>query len=81
MKAYNKLNKMGYGHKTVNHRKREYVDNDVYINTVEGLRSRLKLSIRGSHVHVSGRYLDKYRKRSSSGLIHATPRRSGCSPN
>ena len=31
-------------------------------NAVEGFWARLKLSIRGTHVHVSGKHLQKYVK-------------------
>jgi hypothetical protein len=30
------------------------------VNTIEGYWSRLKNSIRGTHVHVSGKHLQKY---------------------
>ena len=32
------------------------------LNGIEGFWSRLKLSIRGTHIHVSGKHLEKYLK-------------------
>ena len=44
---------------SVNHGAGEYVDGDCHVNGMEGFWARLKLSIRGTHVHVSGRHLEK----------------------
>ena len=35
---------------------------DCHVNVVEGFWSRVKNSIRGTHVHVSGKHLQKYVK-------------------
>lgn len=58
--AYRYLNEVGYTHKTVNHSKNEYVKDDCHVNTLESYWSRLKNSINGTHVHVSGKHLQKY---------------------
>ena len=58
--SYGGLAAKGYGHETVNHGAGEYVDGDSHVNTMEGYWSRLKNSIRGTHVHVSGKHLQKY---------------------
>lgn len=58
--AYRGLDKKGYIHKTSNHGKGIYVRDDSHVNGIEGFWSRLKLSIRGTHVHVSSRHLSKY---------------------
>ncbi len=58
--AYKRLRDYGYTHGVVNHRDREYVRGDVHTQTIEGVWSRLKLSIRGTHVHVSKKHLQKY---------------------
>ena len=58
--TYQGLSKLGYPHKTVNHSKKEYVRGRTHTNTVEGLWSLLKRSIRGTHVHVSAKHLPKY---------------------
>ena len=49
LKSYGGLSKAGYDHETVNHGAGEYVDGECHVNG----RLRLKLSIRGTHVHVS----------------------------
>ena len=60
MRSYGGLAGKGYTHETVNHGDREYARGDVHTNTIEGYFSRLKNSIRGTHVHVSGKHLQKY---------------------
>ena len=62
LKSYSGLAKAGFEHETVNHGTGEYVDGDCHINGIEGFWARLKLSIRGTHVHVSGKHLQKYVK-------------------
>ena len=62
LKSYNGLSKAGFEHETVNHSAGEYVDGDCHVNGIEGFWARLKLSIRGTHVHVSGKHLQKYVK-------------------
>ncbi|MCH7916031.1 MAG: transposase [Deltaproteobacteria bacterium] len=44
----------------MNHSAKEYVKGIHYVNSLEGYWSRLKLSIRGTHVHLSGKHLWKY---------------------
>jgi transposase len=58
--SYGGLEDKGYEHETVHHRSREYVRGEVHTNTIEGYFSRLKNSIRGTHVHVSPKHLQKY---------------------
>ncbi len=55
LRSYLSLAKAGYTHRTVNHS-----DGDCHVNAVEGFWSRLKNSIRGTHVHVSAKHLSKY---------------------
>ena len=62
LKSDGGLSKAGYEHETVNHGTGEYVDSDCHVNGIEGFWARLKLSIRGTHVHVSGKHLEKYAK-------------------
>ncbi len=60
-KIYRGLEGRGYKHETVNHSEGEYAREDgASTNTVEGYFSRLKNSIRGTHVHVSKKHLQKY---------------------
>ena len=60
LKSYSGLSKAGFEHETVNHGAGEYVDGDCHVNGIEGFWARLKLSIRGTHVHVSPKHLPKY---------------------
>jgi transposase len=58
--GYRDLHLAGYDHQTVNHKRDEYVRGDVHTNTVEGYWSRLKNSIKGTHVHISEKHAWKY---------------------
>lgn len=60
LRSYNRLTKAGYEHGTVNHSARQYVNGINHTNTIEGFWSRLKLSIRGTHIWVSQKHLQKY---------------------
>ena len=62
LRSYRGLDRMGFKHRTVNHGAGQYSDGDCHVNTLEGFWARLKLSIRGTHVHVSGKYLERYVK-------------------
>ena len=62
LKSYSGLSKAGFEHETVNHSAGEYVDGNCHVNGLEGFWARLKLSIRGTHVHVSRKHLQKYVK-------------------
>ncbi len=39
---------------------KEYARGDVHVNTLESFWAILKRSIRGTHIHVSGKHLPKY---------------------
>ena len=62
LRSYWGLDRAGYKHRTVNHGAGEYVRQGSHVNGIEGFWSRLKLSIRGTHVHVSAKHLQKYVK-------------------
>ena len=62
LKSYATPGKAGYEHSSVNHSVGEYVRGACHVNSVEGFWARLKNSIRGAHVHVSGKHLQKYAK-------------------
>lgn len=49
-----------YYHQSVNHALSEYVRGDLHTNTIEGFWSQLKRTIKGTHIHVSERHLQKY---------------------
>jgi hypothetical protein len=51
--SYRHLKAAGFDHQTVNHRLNEYARGDVHTNSIEGYWSRLKNSIKGTHVHIS----------------------------
>jgi transposase-like protein/predicted RNA-binding Zn-ribbon protein involved in translation (DUF1610 family) len=58
--SYNDLKYRGYTHQTVNHSEKEYVRGDCHTNTLEGVWSHIKRSIRGTHVGVSAKHLQKF---------------------
>ena len=58
--AYRALSSVGYRHETVDHSAKEYARDDVHVNGLEAFWARLKVSIRGTHVHVSAKHLPKY---------------------
>lgn len=60
LRSYATLENEGYEHETVNHSAGEYARDGVHVNSLEGFWARLKLSIRGTHVHVSPQHLSKY---------------------
>ena len=57
--SYRGVDRAGYRHETVNHGLGEYVSGDSHVNGLEGFWARLKLSIHGTHVHVSRKHLPK----------------------
>ena len=60
LRSYSGLSKAGFEHETVNYDAGEYVDGDCHVSGIEGFWARLRLSIRGTHVHVSPKHLQKY---------------------
>lgn len=58
--AYRELRWRGYRHHTVNHSAGEYARGPVHVNSLEGFWSRFKNSVRGTHIHVSGKHLSSY---------------------
>src|SRR5208337_2447822 len=48
-----------YDHGQVNHSEKEYVNGQFHVNSLESHWSLLKRSIKGTHVHVSGKHLWK----------------------
>lgn len=59
-RAYRRLKDAGYNHGAVKHRLNRYVSGIHHTNSIEGFWSHLKRSIRGTHVHVSRKHLQKY---------------------
>lgn len=62
LRSYKGLDKAGYRPSTVNHGAGQYADGTSHVNSIEGFWARLKLSIRGTHVHVSKQHFRKYLK-------------------
>lgn len=59
-RAYRGLRKLGYPHGSVNHSAEEWVNGPHHTNSLEGFWAMLKRSIRGTHIHVSEKHLQKY---------------------
>jgi len=58
--SYRTLPFHGYQHAVVDHSKKEYVRDGVHTNSIENMWAQLKRSIRGTHIHVSPKHLQKY---------------------
>ena len=58
--TYWNLREFGYRHGRTTHADKQYVRGIHHVNALEGYWSQLKRSIRGTHVHVSGKHLWKY---------------------
>jgi len=57
--AYSRL-KDEYNHVVIKHEESEYVRGAFHTNTIEGFWSQLKRTIKGTHIHVSKKHLQKY---------------------
>lgn len=57
--GYSKL-KEDYQHVIIKHLEAEYVRGAFHTNTIEGFWAQLKRTIKGTHIHVSRRHLQKY---------------------
>ncbi len=60
LRSYMTLDSKGYAHETVNHGSGEYVRGSVHVNGLEGFWSLVQRSIRGTHIHVSGKHMASY---------------------
>nr|MDP2190583.1 IS1595 family transposase [Rhodoferax sp.] len=58
--SYGQISKLGYTHGTVKHGQEQYVNGIHHVNGVEGFWKHLKGAIRSTHIHVSGKHLQKY---------------------
>ncbi len=59
--GYNALEKIGrYSFRRVRHSQRIYVEGDTHTNTIEGFFGHFKTDVRGTHHHISTRWLPGY---------------------
>jgi transposase len=58
--SYKGLDKEYKQHETINHVEDEYVRGNFHTNSIEGFFSQLKRTIKGTHIHVSEKHLQKY---------------------
>lgn len=58
--AYKNISTKGYSHQFVQHGIGQYAVNGVHVNAIEGFWSQIKRSIKGTHIHVSGKHMAKY---------------------
>jgi transposase-like protein len=58
--GYKTLNKLGYQHSTVRHRRHQYVNGATHTNTIEGFWSHFKCSMKGTHRSISRKHMQKY---------------------
>jgi transposase len=59
-RGYNLLTRDGYNHGAVRHMAGEYVRGEHHTNGVESFWRLFKDSVRSTHIHVSGKYMDRY---------------------
>ena len=58
--GYRLLRQAGFDHRTVRHGAGQWENEGSHTNAIENFWARLKLSIRGTHIHVSSQHLGKY---------------------
>ena len=59
--GYEPLTRSGlYRHRRINHSQRIYVDGDTHTQTIEGFFGHFKTDVRGTHHHISTRWLPGY---------------------
>ncbi len=57
---YKRLAKEGYTHQFVSHRRKEYVRGSSHTNSLDGFWALFKRSVRGTHVWISSKHVEKY---------------------
>lgn len=58
--SYDKLSRIGFSHKRINHGSKVYVEGNTHTNTIEGFWSLVKRGISGVYHSVSPKYLQSY---------------------
>ncbi len=62
LRTYKSLPKRGYKHESVNHGRNEWVKGKASTNGVESFWKHFKASVKGTHIHISEKHLEKYAK-------------------
>ena len=60
LSAYRRLNELFSSHKMVDHTAGQYVNGDVFTNTIENFWTLLKRSIKGTYIQISRHHLNSY---------------------
>lgn len=60
LSSYKTLKNRGFKHGAVSHSTGQYVRGKHHTNSIEGFWSHIKRSIKGTHIHVSAKHLNKY---------------------
>jgi transposase-like protein/ribosomal protein L37AE/L43A len=60
MPSYNRLERMGFDHRVINHNAKQYVNGNIHTNTIDGFWSLVKGGLGGVYKHVSPDYLQSY---------------------
>ena len=60
LQSYRRLSSLGYAHKTIQHRAKEYVIGNTHTNSIEGLWGNVKRGIDGVNHAVSPKHLQSY---------------------
>ena len=60
MTSYNRLERIGFNHRVINHNAKQYVNGNIHTNTIDGFWSLVKGGIGGVYKHVSPDYLQTY---------------------
>lgn len=58
--SYDKLSRIGFAHRRINHASKVYVEGNTHTNTIEGFWSLVKRGISGVYHSVSPKYLQSY---------------------
>lgn len=73
--SYNRVKRLGYRHRRIQHAARVYVIGDIHTNTVDGFWSLLKRGINGVYHSVSAKHLQSYLDEYSFRYNHRNARK------
>ena len=60
LSSYRRLSSLGYAHKTIQHKAKQYVIGRTHTNNIEGIWGNTKRGIDGVHHAVSSKHLQSY---------------------